>query len=386
MKLQNSLAWLYAASMLSPLVAARPAPYGDQTPLGEQSSDLRLISVSDVSPPQWLTEDEIFDLIRAKKKFIDVTDGDLSDASLRKPDRIQLPDGPSQKSAVQPLLGNISKDRMTEFLTTFSAFTTRYYKSSSGEASAEWLLGQVEDLATAANEAGRFNVSVARFDHPWTQFSIISRIASADAEKADDGIVIVSAHQDSVNQWNPWWGRSPGADDDGSGTTSTFEAFRVLLESNVTLGRPVEFHWYSAEEGGLLGSQKVAAAYLKNEIAVAGMMQVDMTGYVHPKSKPVVGIATDNVDAKLSAFLQKVSKEYNTIPWKDVKCGYGCSDHASWNKAGYPSSFIMEGPFDESSPYIHTASDDISHIDFDHVEEFSRLALAFAVELSLGRK
>jgi leucyl aminopeptidase len=40
----------------------------------------------------------------------------------------------------------------------------------------------------------------------------------------------------------------------------------------------VEFHWYSAEEGGLLGSQAVAKVYEADKVDVKGMIQMDMTG------------------------------------------------------------------------------------------------------------
>jgi hypothetical protein len=38
--------------------------------------------------------------------------------------------------------------------------------------------------------------------------------------------------------------------------------------------RPVEFHWYSAEEGGLLGSQAVAKHYEATSKKVLAMSQV----------------------------------------------------------------------------------------------------------------
>lgn len=64
------------------------------------------------------------------------------------------------------------------------------------------------------------------------------------------------------------------ADDDGSGTVTILEAFRVLVEGNFTPQRPVEFHWYSAEEGGLLGSQDIALEYEKEGRDVIAMLQV----------------------------------------------------------------------------------------------------------------
>jgi leucyl aminopeptidase len=110
------------------------------------------------------------------------------------------------------------------------------------------------------------------------------------------------------------------ADDDGSGTTSILDAFRVLAESKwAPSDGPVEFHWYSAEEGGLLGSQAVAKAYEAKDAKVKAMIQMDMTGeqriasviddptlfddlpvswsaWVKQGTQEVVGVITDFVD------------------------------------------------------------------------------------------
>jgi bacterial leucyl aminopeptidase len=52
-----------------------------------------------------------------------------------------------------------------------------------------------------------------------------------------------------------------GADDDGTGTVNLIEVFRVLMTNAFEPSTPVEFHWYSGEEGGLLGSQAIAKSY-----------------------------------------------------------------------------------------------------------------------------
>jgi bacterial leucyl aminopeptidase len=65
---------------------------------------------------------------------------------------------------------------------------------------------------------------------------------------------------------------APGADDDCSGTVSILEAFRVLAHSGyIPQDGPVEFHWYAAEEAGLLGSQAIAR-YKKDSNAKIGAM------------------------------------------------------------------------------------------------------------------
>jgi hypothetical protein len=52
------------------------------------------------------------------------------------------------------------------------------------------------------------------------------------------------------------------------------EVFRSLIGIGFRPTRPVEFHWYSAEEAGLLGSQDVAESYEKKGVEVIAMIQV----------------------------------------------------------------------------------------------------------------
>jgi leucyl aminopeptidase len=59
-----------------------------------------------------------------------------------------------------------------------------------------------------------------------------------------------------------------------------------------------------------------------------------------------------------------------------------CSDHASWTKAGYPSTFPFETAFNQDNPSIHSPADTLDKISPEHAREFAKVALAFAVELS----
>ena len=83
---------------------------------------------------------------------------------------------------------------------------------------------------------------------------------------------------DSINLNNPTSGRAPGADDDGTGVVNLIEIFRALVASGFQPATPVEFHFYSGEEGGLLGSQAIASSYKTAGKAVKAMFQLDMTG------------------------------------------------------------------------------------------------------------
>lgn len=243
-------------------------------------------------------------------------------------------------------------------------------------------------MCNTIKEAGADDTVTARhFEHAWGQNSIIATIPGKT-----NATVVIGAHQDSINLWLPSILAAPGADDDGSGTVTILEAFRVLLQSeDIIKGNhenTIEFHWYSAEEGGLLGSQAIFTTYEKARRDVKAMLQQDMTGFVtrtlQAGQVESVGVIVDYVDPNLTDFIKKVIVEYCDIPYVETKCGYACSDHASASKAGYPSAFVIESAFEYSDNHIHTTDDLIKYLSFDHMLQHARMTLAFAYELAFA--
>jgi len=324
-----------------------------------------------------MSEWDIVHLRQQGVKFVDITyhqDASESSFNVAEEKMPALPAQLSMHNESERALANLSKKYMKGVLTTFSQFHTRYYDSEDGLRASTWLYNVITDLVREAEYPSY--VSVGTVSHRWSQNSIIAQIRGSIAP---DEVVVVGAHLDSVNQWIPWFGRSPGADDDGSGTVTILDAFRSLINAGFQPERTVEFHWYSGEEGGLLGSQDIAHHYASAQTKVVGMMQMDMTGYY--RAEPMIGIINDYTDPELTRFLREVVDSYSSLPWKDMRCGYGCSDHASWNKVGYRSA----APFEDDNvdyPYIHSADDTVDHVDFDHCLEFARVAVGYAVELS----
>ncbi|KAH9864382.1 hypothetical protein J1614_010316 [Plenodomus biglobosus] len=255
---------------------------------------------------QEVTEAQKWALHNEGKHFMDITDyAELHHVSLNRQAAVAVtfPTAMTQKTSVTPLLAKLSTSNMQSKLTTFSAYQNRYYKSTYGKQSSEWLLSQVQAVATASGVSG---VTVRAFSHPsWTQNSIIASIPGKSANT-----IVIGSHQDSVNGASPSAGRAPGADDDGSGTFTILEAMRVMLtDSRIAAGQQantIEFHWYAAEEAGLLGSQAIFTDYKNKGRVVKAMLQQDMTGYVKPGVKESVGVITDFVDAGLTSFIKKV--------------------------------------------------------------------------------
>jgi leucyl aminopeptidase len=300
---------------------------------------------------------------------------------------VKYPSTVSYNKTVTPLLGKLDKDNMLKNLQKFTSFHTRYYKSSYGAESSAWLLGRVLDLVKESG-ATKHGATVLPFPHPWGQASVIATIPGKSNKT-----IVIGAHQDSINLFLPSLLSAPGADDDGSGTVTIIEALRVLLtDDDIVKGKApntIEFHWYSAEEGGLLGSQAIFQAYEKEGRDIKAMLQQDMTGYVQktldagePES---VGVITDFVDPGLTTFIKEIITSYCDIPYVETQCGYACSDHASASKAGYPSAFVIESDFKYSDNKIHTSEDKIEYLSFSHMLQHARLTLGLAYELAFAK-
>lgn len=223
-------------------------------------------------------------------------------------DSVTYPRKVAYNSTITPMLKKLDKSNMHKNLEVFTAFHTRYYKSDYGAQSSAWLLGKVNDTV-AASGALTHGASVKAFPHSWGQSSIIATIPGRS-----NRTVVIGAHQDSINLFLPSILAAPGADDDGSGTVTILEALRVLLTSDAVVRgnatNTVEFHWYSAEEGGLLGSQAIFSAYERQGRDVRAMLQQDMTGYVQKTldagEQESVGVITDFVSPALTHFITKV--------------------------------------------------------------------------------
>ncbi|KAI0092790.1 peptidase [Irpex rosettiformis] len=342
-------------------------------------SERRIIELDD-NTRRVVTELEKINLKAEGVKFFDVTDTLDLGASAHLRSSTQAYPSPNSTDLVKPVIKTLSQDGPRANLKEFTNFRTRYYRSDTGRQSQLWLLNKIQEITKDyAPKALQEQISTTEFAHSWGQNSIITRI---NGTSSDDRAVIISAHQDSTNMW-PFL-PAPGADDDGSGSVTILEAYRALIASNFRPERPVEFHWYSAEEGGLLGSQAVVKAYAARGAHVYAESQFDMTAWVKAGTREEVGIITDFVDESLTDFNKKLVEQYLDIPWAETKCGYACSDHASWNKAGYPSVFTIESKFENSNKNIHSTNDryDISEeFSFEHMLEFSKLAVAFAIEL-----
>jgi leucyl aminopeptidase len=155
-----------------------------------------------------------------------------------------------------------------------------------------------------------------------------------------------------------------------------------MLAQDYRPKRSIHFVAYAAEEVGLRGSQDIARAFKQGGATVMGVLQLDMTNYKGSANDIV--LFTDYTDSKQNAFLAQLVTAY--LPGLKLgydKCGYACSDHASWHAQGFPTSMPFESSFARDNPAIHTAKDTYANSGGQaaHALKFARLAAAFAIEL-----
>jgi leucyl aminopeptidase len=66
------------------------------------------------------------------------------------------------------------------------------------------------------------------------------------------------------------------------------------------------------------------------------------------------------------------------------RCGYGCSDHASWHRNGFPASMPFESTMGDINRKIHTTADTLEPMGgtAKHAVKFAQMAVAYAVEMA----
>jgi bacterial leucyl aminopeptidase len=276
---------------------------------------------------------------------------------------------------VRDVLPALDRERIRSTIAELSAMPNRYYRSEAGAAASTWLRDRWRSFTS------RRDVTVELFDQGYPQQSVIMTIPGTTRP---DEVVVLGGHLDSITMMGGKNGRAPGADDDASGIATLTEIARVLLANDYRPDRTIKFIAYAAEEIGLRGSQAVVKDFKKRGVNVIGALQLDMTNY--QGSEKDIWLMKDFTSAAQNTFVIQLIETYVGATWGMDACGYACSDHASWYRAGVPASMPFESRMRDRNMKIHTANDTLetSNNNADHAIKFARLGAAYAIELGKG--
>ncbi len=281
-----------------------------------------------------------------------------------------------QQKIVNKLISRVEENVIRKTITKLSSYNNRYYKAETGVESSKWIHGLWKKLVEGRNDA-----MVKLVNHKnWPQQSIILQIKGS--EKPNE-IVVIGGHADSIAGFFGGAGsRAPGADDNASGIATISEIIRLIAKSGYKPKRTIMFMGYAAEEVGLLGSKDIAKQFKSTNKDVVGVLQLDMTNF--QGSNLDIVMMTDYTNKNQNEFVGKLIDEYlPNLSWGYDRCGYGCSDHASWHNAGYPASMPFESKKGDMNRRIHTKNDTLENMGgtADHASKFAKLGLAFLVEM-----
>ncbi|MBL6989547.1 MAG: M20/M25/M40 family metallo-hydrolase [Bacteriovoracaceae bacterium] len=282
----------------------------------------------------------------------------------------------TEEETVNKFIAEVKETEITKVIKKLSSFKTRYHSSSTGMQSQQWLYDTWKKLGD-----GRLDVSVEKYTHTKTkQPSIILTIKGAHSP---DDVVVIGGHADSIGGfWGGANATAPGADDNASGVATITEVMRVILVNGYRPNKTIKFMAYAAEEVGLIGSKDIAGKFRRNNVNVIGSMQFDMTNF-NGSDKDIV-FMSDYTNAAQNTYLGALIDEYVHVPWGYSKCGYACSDHASWTSNSYPASIPFESTMEGRNRKIHSSRDtiDVSGGHSHHAVKFAKLAVAFIVEMA----
>lgn len=187
-------------------------------------------------------------------------------------------------------------------------------------------------------------------------------------DESSDEVFIVCGHYDSVPG-------SPGADDNGAGTTAVLAS--AYLMKDRSFNHTVRFVCFSGEEQGLYGSAYYAQDAAENNENIIGVLNADMMGYADNEENRGKVKVYDDEDASvwLTDYTTDVSLEYHDlIGLTVVPSGYTWgSDHYRFWEVGYNAIFYFEAKF---NPYYHSPDDTLETMDTAYATSVSQLIVA----------
>ncbi len=289
------------------------------------------------------------------------------------------------QATVTPWLSQVQHPNIYSTINTLQTYQNRYYTSATGKTSAEWIRTTWQGLAGSRNDV---TSELSTCSTCSTQPSVILTVRG---NELPNEIVVLGAHLDSINGsgGGSTTQRAPGADDDASGIATLTETLRIAMASGWKPKRTVKFIGYAAEEVGLRGSNAIAQAHQAAGLNVVAVLQLDMTNY-RSGSSVDMRLVSDFSNVDMKTFLTNLFDTYLAplgMTRGTYTCGYGCSDHASWTSAGYPSAMFFEAGTGATSgssynPNIHTANDTLANMgnSAQNSAKFAQLGLAFLGE------
>ena len=281
---------------------------------------------------------------------------------------------PATSTKISAILSLINESILRDYLTTLVNCAPRTDGTYGCDLAAHYIHTQFQEEGLRT----RYQNWTARGNryHPYLYHCANIEGTIPGIDHTDDSIIVFNAHYDGVKY-------GPGANDDGSGTAAVLAAAYAL--SHFQFNRTLKFVTFSGEEIGLIGSQAYAKeAYQQNDNIMLEI-NADMIGHDNG-SRTMRVISTEDASWVHDVFQSMVSNYsigLSIQPGSTNRVGHKMtgSDFAPFLEYGWESVSCWETAGD---PYMHTAQDNLSNIDFSYLVNTTKAiaaALAYLADL-----
>lgn len=265
------------------------------------------------------------------------------------------------------LADEVSTDNLRGYVTGLQNFSTRFALTANCLQAGQYIY----DFFSSLGLRPHFQ------DFTYSGATCRNIIAEIRGLTYPEQVVIICAHYDSISDQR--WTLAPGADDNASGTAAVMEAARILV--NHPLDFTVRFIAFSAEEQGLIGSQRYVQTQLSTKEKILGVINLDMIAYadLRPEDLDVIGNSNSSwlVDRVIT-----MTGTYGVAPGKKIiDPSFVYSDHASFWDRGISAVCAIEDA-DVPNPYYHQTTDTVDTLNFEFYRASTRGSLVTFADLA----
>merc|ERR1719277_1195013 len=271
------------------------------------------------------------------------------------------------------LLEQVSQSSIRDSISKLQSYTSR--NSASGSAgldpAAEWASQQLTNAG--------FRVTRDNFRNGYTPQIVAELIGTESPEK----VVVLGAHLDSIAGWGSRpTSRAPGADDNGSGSSSVLEFARIIASTGARFKNTLRLCLFTGEEQGLIGSRALARRWRNEGVNVIAMVNVDMMGYRRSGTPINIVVMTRASDPALTNIARATASTY--LPsYANANTSGCCSDQQSFHENGFPAVGFFESPGSSVAyPQYHKSTDLLQYIDPQQVAVQAKAAFATAAVMA----
>ncbi len=191
--------------------------------------------------------------------------------------------------------------------------------------------------------------------------------------KKPRGIVIATAHLDSVNLQDGAAASAPGADDNGSGSAGVLEIALAFAQHRGV--HDLRLILFGGEEQGLFGSKQYVASLKPAERSrIRSVVNMDMISNLNSEAKTVL-LEGAPLSQRIIDGLAAAASTYTGLT-VETSLNPFASDHVPFLDAKVPAVLTIEGA-DSANGDIHSANDTIDKLEFALALEIVRMNIGF---------